>query len=72
MESTFLKCRLFREENIFVNGVFSKCLSYEKFVEIKNLKCQEIMFIIVQLQNLMVCFLFLFLSFFIFLFIFFT
>ena len=62
----FFRCRHFCEEEFFVHSLFSECLSYENFVEIKNLKCQGIMLIIIQLQNLMACFLFLFLSFFIF------
>ena len=65
----FLNADTFVKRTFFVNGLFSKCRSYENFVEIKNLKCQGIMLIIIQLRNLMACFLFLFLSFFIFLFI---
>ena len=68
----FLNADTFVKRIFFVNGFFSKCRSYENFVEIKNLKCQGIMLIIIQLRNLMLCFLFLFLSFFIFLFIIFT
>ena len=53
----FLNADTFAKRNFSVNGLFSKCRSYENFVEIKNLKCQEIMLIIIQLRNLMVCFL---------------